>query len=347
MTAGETALPPGFADLPKAELHLHLEGSISPLTVVDLARRHGATLDIREAAARYQFADFAGFLEAFKWVTSLLRTPEDYALVTQRLVEDLRGQNVIYAEVTLSVGVMLRRRQNVEANFAAIREAAESARRNGLRLQWVFDAVRQFGPEKAMKVARLAAQMKRYGVVAFGMGGDELSLPASRFRHVYDYAAQEGLHRLIHAGEIGGPGNVREAIETLGAERIGHGIAVVRDPALMSELASRGTVLEVCPTSNLRTGALARQAGHARASMEHHPLPELFRRGLHIALSTDDPAMFQTNLLDEYAQATRTGLTEAELVRLAAISFEAAFLPEDEKALLRARFQAARARLNL
>ncbi len=336
-----------LAALPKAELHLHLEGAIEPASAVELAARHGVALTGEEAAARYAYRDFVGFLEAFKWVTSFLRTPADYALVTERLAEQLLRQNVLYAEVTLSVGVMLRRGQDVQANFAAVMEAAARARANGLRLQWIFDAVRQFGPEAAMEVARCAAQMKGAGVVAFGLGGDELALPAAEFRGVYDYVASRGLRRLVHAGEIGGPEAVREAVELLGAERIGHGIAAMRDARIMDFLAARQVPLEICPTSNLSTGALARQLGRADAKRDDHPLRRFFTHGLGVTLSTDDPAMFHTDLVSEYRLASELGLKAGELTRIAEMGFQFAFLPEHEKRALLETFRAKTTALGL
>ena len=331
-----------FAALPKAELHLHLEGAIEPATVAELAARYGVALTPEEAAERYTYSDFTGFLEAFKWVTSLLRAPADYRLVAERLADRLISQRVVYAEVTLSVGVMLRRKQDAEANVAAICEVAAQARVKGLRLSWIFDAVRQFGPRAAMEVARCAARMKSGGVVAFGMGGDELSVPAAEFRAVYDSAAREGLHRVAHAGETGGAEAVRDAIELLGAERIGHGIAVMRDEQSMDFLAARRIPLEICVTSNLRTGALARQLGRAEAEAQDHPLPDFLRRGLCVTLSTDDPAMFHTDLVAEYGQALRLGLQPGELARIAEMSFEFAFLPPEEKQPLLEAFRAQR-----
>lgn len=333
-----------IAAWPKAELHLHLEGAIAPATVVELAARHGTTLSLDDVAQRYAYADFLGFLEAFKWVTSFLRDPEDYALITSRLCEELRRRNVVYAEVTLSIGVMLWRKQDVEANFAAIRGAE---RRSGLRLQWVFDAVRQFGAEKAMEVARWAARMKGEGVIAFGLGGDELALPAADFRGVYEFVCGQGLHALVHAGEVGGPESVVDAVEILGAERIGHGIAAVRDPGLMELLADRRIPLELCLTSNLRTGALARLLDNAEAGLSSHPLAEFYRQGLQVTISTDDPAMFLTDIASEYAAALETGLSLAELARIGACSYSAAFLPAGEKEKLLAAYRAVISRQGL
>jgi aminodeoxyfutalosine deaminase len=333
--------------LPKAELHVHLEGSIAPATVSALAARCGDVVDEASVSARYATRDFAAFIEAYKWVTSYLRVPADYALITQRLAERLLAQNVVYAEVTLSVGVMLLRKQNVEANFRAIREAASAFEARGLRMQWIFDAVRQFGAPAAMDVARHAVELRGEGVVAYGLGGDELAVPTADFRPVYEFVAAHGLRRLAHAGEIGGPESVREAVELLGVERIGHGIAAARDPRLMALLADRAIPLEICPTSNLRTGALARQLAIPEAALSDHPLPQLLRSGVQASLSTDDPAMFDTDLHREYALLSQMGLDSAEILRVATAGFEGAFLPPAEKAAQLAEFHSRAAALGL
>ena len=320
-----TPFPERIASLPKAELHLHLEGSIRPAMASALAARHGVKLTEEEVRRRYAYTNFAGFLDAFKWVTSFVRRPKDFALIAADLAEQLIEQKVVYAEVTLSVGVMFLRQQQPEANFAAIVAATEPFEKRGLRLNWIFDAVRQFGAEAAMRVVQAARRCASRRIVAFGIGGDELSLPAAEFRGVYERAEEYGFHRLIHAGEIGGPERIREAIEILGVERIGHGIAAIRDVALMEELAERGIPLEICPTSNLRTGALGMQIGKDAATMEEHPLAEIVRRGVAVTLATDDPAMFHTSLGEEYRNAWGMGLTEEEMAGLVENGFRFAF----------------------
>ncbi len=335
--ATQTIRPPTPIDnLPKAELHLHLEGTIRPQTALELAARHGVTLAPEDVAVRYRYSDFRGFLETFKWVTSFLRGPEDYALITRNLAEELVKQNVVYAEITISAGVMLRRTQNVEANFQTIREVAQSVPFSRLKTAWIFDATRQFGHDAAMEVARWAAKLQSSGVVAFGMGGDELAFPTVNFRPAFDYARQQELHTVCHAGEIGGPESVREAIELLGAERIGHGIAVMRDEALANSLATTGrVVLENCITSNLCTGALAKQTGRPDAAMKDHPLPDFLKRGVPVTLSTDDPGLFNSDLLSEYSHASSLGLSKEQLIQLAEQSFLSAFLsPEDKRQML-------------
>jgi len=306
-------------------LHLHLEGSIQPSTVCALTARHGLEVTEQEVRHRYAYQNFLELLETFKWITSFLREPKDYALVTRDLAKYLLSQRVAYAEITISVGVMLLRKQRVEANFEAILAAAEPFASRGLHMNWIFDAVRQFGPDAAMRVVDAARQCASKSIVAFGIGGDELSVPTKNFRPVYDRAGALGLHRLIHAGEVGGPEKIREAIEILEVERIGHGIAAINDPALMDLLADRRIPLEVCPQSNIRTAALALQLRRDKANIGEHPLPALFRHGIPIALSTDDPAMFHTTLVREYEHAQQLGMTENELLRLAQMSFDFAF----------------------
>jgi aminodeoxyfutalosine deaminase len=323
-----SCLPEGFDSLPKTELHLHLEGSIRAPTVCRLSNKHGLAITEDEVQQRYAYRDFSDFIEAYKWVTSLLREPSDYALITKELAEHLITQGVVYAEVTLSVGVMLLRKQSPEANFEAMLEATGAFEQRGLRLEWIFDAVRQFGASAAMEVVQSARRCNSNRIIAFGLGGDELSVPTAEFRQVYRRASETGLHLLIHAGEVGGPEKVREAVELLGVERIGHGIAAIHDPALMDLLAERRIPLEVCPSSNLCTGALQKQTGRSGACLAEHPLPGLLRHGVPIVLSTDDPPMFHTDLLSEYAHAAQMGLREPELLKLVKAGFEYAFAAE-------------------
>src|SRR2546423_8629860 len=185
-----------IATLPKAELHLHLEGSIQPVTVCALTARHATVTTEEEVRRRYAYRDFPEFIEAFKWVTSFLREPQDYALIATDLAEHLLTQRVVYTEVTLSIGVMLLRKQQPEAKFEALLRAVEPFESRGLRFRWVFDAARQFGVDAAMQVVESAKRCDSRAIVAFGVGGDELSVATKEFRPVYDLAAQIGLHRL-------------------------------------------------------------------------------------------------------------------------------------------------------
>src|SRR5947207_15327539 len=193
-----------IASLPKAELQLHLEGLLQPATLCALTARHGVKMTEEEVRRRYAYRDFPEFIEAFKWVTSFLRAPQDCALIARDLAEHLLTQQVAYTEVTLSIGVMLLRKQRPEANFEALLRATEPFQSRGLRFQWVFDAARQFGADRAKEVVECAKRCDSKAIVAFSIGGDELSVQTKEFRPVYNRAAQVGLHRWMHAGEAGG-----------------------------------------------------------------------------------------------------------------------------------------------
>lgn len=329
----ESELKDLFRKLPKAQLHLHLEGMLQPQRVAELARKYGVDLISDEIRERYDTHGFAQFLELYKWATSFLREPEDYARLAEDAAIGLKSEGVVYAEITLSIGVMLLRKQDVRANFRAIQGAFQrcSDIGQGPRVQFVFDAVRQFGAEPAFDVVEYAAEFRPEGAVAFGLGGDELSLPLSDFQPVYRKAEQHGLHLLAHAGETGGPQQIRDAIELLGVERVGHGIAAIRDPGLMRLLSERKIPLEVCPTSNLRTKALSIQLNSADPQITDHPLSKLFRAGVPVSISTDDPAMFHTNLVDEYFYAHQTGLSLDELLQINRAGFEQAFVAREAR----------------
>ncbi|MGA9529342.1 MAG: adenosine deaminase [Terriglobales bacterium] len=311
--------------LPKAELHLHLEGSIEPATLLELRQRHGmegATLG--EVEQLYKFTDFAGFLLAFKDVTGHLRTPEDYELIVYRLMERLKAQNVLHAEVTVSAGVCLWRKQDFAAIFEGLERGRERGQKDfGISLLWIFDAVRQFGAEKAQAVVDLAIQFRDRNVAAFGIGGDEIKGPPELFAEVFARAAEHGLHLVAHAGESAGPESIWGALN-LKAERIGHGLTAAQDPELVEELAQRQIPIEVCVTSNLRTGCCA--------DLSQHPVRRYFDEGLMLTLNSDDPAMFRSSLVEEYALVQEHfGFSDDHLRELARNSFEASFLPPEKK----------------
>jgi len=321
-------MPSAFIrSLPKAELHLHLEGSVTPETLVELRQRHGKESTLPEAESLYQYKNFLEFLMAFKTLTEDLQTPEDYGLITYRLMEQLKNENVLHAEVYVSVGVCLWRKLNFEAIFEGLERGRERGERDfGVSLLWIFDAVRQFGPEAAQRVFELAAQYRERNVVGIGIGGDELKAPPELFRDQYAYARDHGLRLTCHAGESAGPESIWGALN-LGAERIGHGITAGQDPELIEELAQRQVPVEICLTSNMRTGCCV--------EIHNHPVRRYFDQGLMLTLNTDDPAMFSTSLTREYQLAqTEFGFTDEHLRELARNSFEASFLPAEKKLAL-------------
>ena len=296
--------------LPKAELHLHLEGSVEPETLHELDPQ----TSIEDFRALYSYADFDGFLKAFGAVGKRLRGPEDYALITRRLLEKLAAQNVRYAEIILAAGVVLWKGQEFAPVFEAVNEATEGS---PVEVQWIFDAVRQFGVEPAMQVAEWAAERRDRGVAAFGIGGSEERGPAAQFHDVFTFAAAAGLHLTAHAGEGTSPQSVWAALE-LGAERIGHGISAIDDPLLVRHLRDRSIPLEICITSNLVTGVVKR--------IEDHPVRRLYDAGVPIVLNTDDPAMFGCTLTGEYELAMRHfGFSEEEMRGIAENGFRYRF----------------------
>jgi aminodeoxyfutalosine deaminase len=299
-------------NLAKAELHLHLEGSIAPATLREL---HPALTD-EEIALHYTQDSFAGFLRNYVWVVRQLGSPRDYALITRRLLEELQRQNVRYAEINLSAGVVVWKELDLHSVFNAVRaEALHSP----VEVRWIFDAVRQWGADKARYVAEVAAERIGDGVVGFGVGGDEARGPAEWFGGVFDFARGKGLHLAPHAGETTGPEAVWAALK-IGAERIGHGIASASDPALMRHLRDHAIPLEICISSNVATGAVS--------ALEDHPVRRLYEAGVPVILNTDDPALFHTTLEREYEIAELNfGFSREELSELAAASFRHAFYP--------------------
>lgn len=270
---------------------------------------------------------------AFKTVTQHLLTAEDFELITYRMMERLHQQNVLHAEVYISVGVVHWRQHEFEPLFDGIERGRERGEKDfGVSVLWIFDAVRHFGVEPAKKVFELAVKYKDRNVVGVGIGGDERRGPAEPFRTLYEFAAANGLRRTVHAGESTGPESIWDALN-IGAERLGHGLSAVQDSDLMEVLAERQIPVEVCMTSNVRTGCLA--------DLRQHPVRRMFDEGLLITLNTDDPSMFHTTLLKEYEVARDLfGFTDEHLRELARNSFEASFLVAEQKVLRLEEFDA-------
>jgi adenosine deaminase/aminodeoxyfutalosine deaminase len=301
----------GKVPVPKAELHVHLEGSIEAETLLAI----DPSLSRPEIEANLSCRTFQEFLRGYIWITSKLEKPEHYALATRHLLERLASENVTYAEVTLSAGVVLWKQQDLAAVYEAVWKESQ---RGPLKTFWILDAVRHFGADRGMEVAKFAVTRRDCGTVAFGIGGDEARGPAEWFRDVFAYARDSGLHLVCHAGETVGPESIWAALQ-IGAERIGHGIAAARDPTLMARLRGSNVPLEVCISSNVCTGVVP--------DLDSHPVRRLYEAGVPVVLNTDDPAFFRTTLTREYEIAERTfGLPAGEL---AANSFRYAFAAGD------------------
>ena len=328
--------------LPKAELHLHLEGTILPSTLVELSARHDAQpLTLTEAEALYRFTDFSGFLDAFRAVTQQLVTPEDYELAAWRMMEHMAEQGVVHAEVFIAVGVIYLWRKDDPAAFEPIFAALERARERGLcelgiSVLWIFDAVRHFTIEEAERVFRKAAELRlaHPSIIGIGLGGDERRCGSEPFRSLFAAAKATGLRLTNHAGETTGPEAIREAL-AIGSERIGHALSADRDFYLLKDLQESQIPLELNLTSNVRTGLCPSYAAH--------PLRRYFDAGLLVSLNSDDPAFFGSDLANEFLLAhTHHGFTRDELRRLAANSIRSSFLPELEKTEWLFRIHAAR-----
>lgn len=311
--------------LPKAELHLHLEGTVEPDTLAELSRRHDAVpITGEQVRALYEYEDFNGFLMAFKAVTQRLIMPDDFELVVYRMMRRLHEQRVLHAEVYLSVGVVHWRQQQFEPLFEGIERGRKRGERDfGVSVLWIFDAVRHFGVEAARGVFELAVQHRERHVVGIGIGGDERRGPAEEFKDLYRYAADHGLRRTAHAGETTGAESIWAALN-IGAERLGHVLSAAQDAELIEVLSERQIPVEICLSSNVRTGSLS--------DLTKHPVRQLFDAGVLVTINTDDPTMFHTSLNREYQLAQDVfGFTDEHLRELARNSFEASFLPADKK----------------
>jgi len=330
--------------LPKAELHLHLEGTVLPSTLVELSARHDATpMTLAEAEALYRFTDFTGFLMAFKAVCGRLVTPEDYELAAWRMAEHLARQGVVHAEVFLSVGVIYRwgpgatgpaGNEAFEPIFHGLERARQrAASQLGLTILWIFDAVRHFEVEEARQVFETAARLRHQfpSIIGIGLGGDERRTGSAPYRDLYAAAKAAGLRLTNHAGETTGPEAIREAL-AIGSERLGHAVSAIQDAALVEELRAAQIPLELNPTSNIHTGVCP--------SFAAHPLRRYFDAGLLVTLNSDDPAFFGSDLAGEFLLAhTQQNFTRDELKQLASNSFRASFLREDEKQFWSSRIE--------
>jgi len=330
--------------IPKAEIHLHLEGTIELPTLVEVIQRRGQRVDraARERlAGLYSHRDFLHFLENFRTLCGSLARPEDYAVITAALSDRLRDESVRYAEVFCSPGVLALSGLPADEVLDAVSHTARRrAAEGGPRLRFLLDGVRQLGVGAQEELVELADRSRRYDVIGVGMGGDEKSLPASEFAGAFREARRLGLRTTVHAGEFDGPASVRQAMEILEVERIGHGVRAVEDERVVRDLASRAVPIECCPTSNIRTGVVR--------SWADHPLPRLVAMGVRATLNSDDPALFGTSLVGEWETAhARLGMPVDAVVRLGMETAAATFLPQEDKDRLVEEIREAAVRLGV
>ncbi|CAN5158848.1 adenosine deaminase [soil metagenome] len=319
-----------IAGLPKAELHVHHVGSASPRIVSELAQRHSGSTPVPTdpalLAEYFTFDDFAHFIDVYLSVVDLIRDPADIWTLTYEVARELAAQTVRYAEVTLSPYSSISRGIPGEAFCEAVEDARMSAAKDfGIELRWCFDIPGESGIPAADITLDTALRLKPDGLVSFGLGGPEIGVPRPQFARHFEQARAAGLRSVPHAGESTGPETIWDAINYLGAERIGHGIAAAQDPALMAYLAENQIGLEICPTSNVCTRSVP--------SLGEHPLPQLVAAGIPISINSDDPPMFSTTLNNEYAVAAEIlGLDRAGVADLARAGVRGSFASEEAKA---------------
>ena len=325
-----------IAGLPKAELHVHHVGSASPRIVAELAARHPGTVPSDPEALRdfFVFEDFPHFIRNYLAVVDLIRTAEDVRLLTYEVAAEMATQQIRYAELTVTPYTSIREDLPLEAFLEAIEDARVAAERDhGLELRWIFDIPADFGIPAAELTAAAALDHDVPGIVGFGVGGSERGFPRSMFAAQFDRARAAGLHSVPHAGETTGPETIWDALQSLHAERIEHGIAAIHDERLLEHLVGHGIALDVCPTSNVALRVVP--------ELSQHPIRQLVAAGVAVTVNTDDPPMFATDLNAEYAIAARLlDLDETGVVDLARAAVTASFASAETKTRLTAEIDA-------
>jgi len=326
--------------MPKAEIHVHLEGATGPRTWFEIAQRNGADLpahSLDDWKQYFRFKSFPHFIDVYITATQAVRKPEDVVEMIERFHERQAAQWIRYTECFISASLHLRHLGPDEL-LDAIEEGIKIGRaRTGATVRFIADISRE-SPDTQFAVGKMAIKGHERGlIIGLGLGGLEAQFPPELFTQTYRRARDAGLHVVAHAGEAAGAQSIRSAIAELGAERIGHGVRVLEDPALLADVRERGTVFEVCPRSNYALGIVAAD--------EPHPIHQMLAAGLHCTLNSDDPAMFAGDLIDEYVLLGRQGLSFEDLWELNRRTLEATFLAPEEKALLRAEWDAFAAAL--
>ena len=332
-----------IAAMPKVELHVHLEGSIRPATLLTLAQRNGVRLpadSLEGLQTLYRFTDFRHFISTYMLISSCLKTVSDFELIAYEFGADMNRQNIRYAEVTFTPPTSV---TNPGLSFEAIMEGLNQGRARartdfGIEFRWVLDIVRDL-PDTRIQVAEWAATALDQGVVGFGLGGTESEYPPEWFADAFELARGAGLHSVPHAGETTGPDSVWGAIRSLKAERLGHGVRSIEDPALVDYLGQHQIPLEVCPTSNLCLGIYP--------SYQTHPIRLLMEKGLYVTVNSDDPPMFNTDLNHEYKTLVdNLSFSQSELEKLSLNALNASYLPTDQKEKMAGDFESDFARLH-
>ena len=322
--------------MPKVELHVHLFGAIQAETLLKLAQANHVDLPattVQGLRQWYTFTDFAHFVEIYLKIADCIRTPDDIELITREFLAGQAAQNIVYSEVTHTPNYLALKGLTFADQMDAINRATRWAEATyNVTMRSIIDIPREVTPERGMTIAKWVAGARDKGVIALGLGGAEIGNPPEKFVDAFIYAREVGLPSVPHAGETVGPESIWGALNSLDAVRIGHGVRCVEDTALVAELRARQIPLEVSPSSNVCL--------HVVPDLEHHPLPYLINEGLYVTLNSDDPAMFNTTLTNEYLRVAQTfGFDAPLLERLVMNAARAALLPTNEKEQLIRRLE--------
>ncbi len=321
------------SQLPKIELHVHLEGAIPHGALFDLIQKYGgdpSLPDVTALARRFEYTNFSEFIEAWAWKNRFLREYEDFSHIAELTARSMADQNIRYAEMFFSPSLFVRKGLGIQELARAVRKGL--SRVPEIEISLVADLVRDYGPESEMMTLKALNEVKGEGVIGIGLGGSEHEFPPGPFKAVYEEARLMGFHASAHAGEAAGPESVWSVLRDLRVERVGHGTSVQKDRDLLDHFREHRIPIELCPVSNVRTGAVG--------SLAEHPIREYFEHGLVISVNTDDPTMFGTTLDAEYELLEREcGFARREICGLILHAIESSWLPEDRKILLASDFR--------
>jgi adenosine deaminase len=321
-----------YRTLPKVELHIHLEGAIPHRALFDLIQKYGGDSSIPDAAAlekRFEYKNFAQFIEAWSWKNRFLREYEDFTHIAELTARDMANQNIRYAEMFFSPSLFIRHGLEVQEITHAVRMGL--SRIPEIEISLIADLVRDYGPESEMLTLRRLNEVKGEGIIGVGIGGSEHEFPPEPFGALFEEARRMGFRVNAHAGESMGPESIWGAISHLHVDRVGHGTRAHEDPELLDYLGDHKIPLELCPGSNVCTGVVG--------TIEEHPIRDYFDRGLIVSVNTDDPKMFGTTLENEYELLVQAcGFNRQEICRLIMFGVESSWLPEDRKKCLAASF---------
>lgn len=324
-----------YLEIPKVELHVHLEGAIPHAALHKLIQKYGGDPSIPDIAAltkRFEFKDFRQFIETWAWKNSFLREYEDFSFIAEMTALELAEQNILYTEMFFSPSIFALSGLGVQELTRAIRTGL--SRVPQIEVALIADLVRDYGPESEMSTLSRLYEVRDLGVIAIGIGGSEHAFPPGPFKPLYEEARKMGFHTNAHAGEAAGAESIWDAIRDLKVDRIGHGTRAREDQSLVEYLAEHKIPLEMCPGSNVRT--------HVVGHLSEHPVREYFEKGLMVTVNTDDPKMFQTSLAEEYRELERIfGFSKPEICQFILYAIQSSWLPDERKKALASKFRKA------